>query len=201
MEGNRTIPWNVAHWLNRPPSVDIDGDDLIVSTADRSDFWRRTSYGFIHDNGHALLAALPLGTAIEVTYEADFEALFDQAGIMVRVDERTWVKAGVEFSDGVPQLGAVATREFSDWSLAPAPEWIRRPITVRASRSGDALTIRAHKGDGQWQLVRVTPLAPDVVANAGPFCCSPTRRGLVVRFTRFVRGAADASLHAEGPGV
>lgn len=189
------VPWTSARWLNEPPRVEIDGAALIVTTGDHTDFWRRTSYGFIHDNGHGLLSDFPNETAIEVAYEAEFAAQFDQAGILIRIDDRTWIKAGVELSDGVPQLGAVVTREFSDWSVAPAPDWVGIPITVRASRSGDAVTIRAHRGDGPWQLVRVAPLAADALAAAGPFTCSPTRAGLVVRFTRFARGPADASLH------
>jgi len=189
------IAWNEAHWLNEPSRTEIEGDDLVVFTEERTDFWRTTSYGFVRDSGHALLVDFPLGSSIEVTYESDFEAAFDQAGVMVRADAQNWVKAGVELSDGVPQLGAVATRDVSDWSMAPAPEWTRCSITVRASRSGDALTIRARKDDGPWQMVRVTPLDPRLAATAGPFCCSPSRAGLKVRFTRFVRGPADASLH------
>ena len=60
---------------------------------------------------------------MEVSFRLDFSAQFDQAGAFVRVDERTWTKAGVEVSDGEAQLGAVVTREFSDWSVGPVPEW------------------------------------------------------------------------------
>lgn len=194
-EAGELVPWTSAQWLNEPPRVEAADTALIVTTGDHTDFWRRTSYGFIHDNGHGLLIDIPNETAIEVTYEAEFASQFDQAGILIRIDDRTWIKAGVELSDGVPQLGAVVTREFSDWSVAPAPDWVGVPITVRASRSGDAVTIRARRGDGPWQLVRVAPLAADAIATAGPFTCSPTRAGLVVRFTRFARGPADASLH------
>ncbi len=195
METLRSIAWNEARWLNEPPQTRIDGGALEVLTGERTDFWRTTSYGFVRDSGHALLVDFPLGSAVEITYESDYEAAFDQAGVMVRADAQNWVKAGVELSDGVPQLGAVATRDFSDWSMAPAPEWTKRPITIRASRAGDALTIRAKKDGGPWQMVRVTPFDPRLVAGAGPFCCSPSRAGLKVRFTRFVRGPADATLH------
>ncbi|TKA74213.1 hypothetical protein B0A55_06297 [Friedmanniomyces simplex] len=32
-----------------------------------------------------------------------------------------WIKAGIEFFEGKPALGVVATDRFSDWSLAPMP--------------------------------------------------------------------------------
>ncbi|WP_106401365.1 DUF1349 domain-containing protein [Actinocorallia populi] len=189
------VPWEEAGWLNPPPGAERDGDALVVTTAEGGDFWRHTSYGFVHDDGHALLADLPDGTAVEVTFEADLTALYDQAGVMVRVDERTWVKAGVEATDGAPHLGAVVTHGTSDWSLAPVPDWAGTPVTVRASRSGDALTVRARSGDGPWRMVRLAYLPPDAAAKAGPFCCSPQRGGLQVRFTRFTLGPADTGLH------
>ncbi|MCX4969995.1 DUF1349 domain-containing protein [Streptomyces sp. NBC_00654] len=197
MDGQQTVDRSRATWLN-PPQASVDrGADLLVTTRDRGDFWRTTSYGFVHDDGHALLTGLPGGSAVEVTFVADFDTLYDQAGVMVRVDERNWIKAGIELTDGVPHLGAVVTREVSDWSMAPVPEWAGRRVTVRASRAGDALTVRARCEDGPWRMVRLAPLDPDAVALAGPFCCSPQREGLEVRFTGFTTGPADRSLHGE----
>ncbi|MEU4588479.1 DUF1349 domain-containing protein [Kitasatospora aureofaciens] len=195
MDGQRAIDWSEAAWLNPPLGVKPDAEGLLVTTRNRSDFWRTTSYGFVRDDGHALLTELPTGSAIEVTFAAQLDALYDQAGVMVRVDEQTWIKAGVEMTDGVPHLGAVVTRGQSDWSMAPVPDWAGRQVTVRASRDGDAVTIRARCEEGSWRMVRLAPLAPNAAASAGPFCCSPQREGLRVRFTRFVSGPADASLH------
>ncbi|MFE5581833.1 DUF1349 domain-containing protein [Kitasatospora sp. NPDC056531] len=195
MHPPRDIPWHEGSWLNPPADTRTDGTDLLVTARARSDFWRTTSYGFVRDDGHALLADFPPGSATEVTFVADFAALYDQAGLLIRVDPRTWIKAGVEMSDGLPHLGAVVTRGLSDWSLAPVPDWHARPVTVRASRTGDAITIRARCEDGPWRLVRLAPLAPDATATAGPFCCSPERDGLQVRFTRFTQSPADTALH------
>ncbi|MEU5589129.1 DUF1349 domain-containing protein [Streptomyces chrestomyceticus] len=196
------IGWDTdaAQWLNPPPEAVREpaatgGGTLVVTAAEGSDFWRRTSYGFDRDTGHALLTPFPADSAVEVSFIAAFDALYDQAGVMVRVDERTWIKAGVEMSDGAPQLGAVVTREWSDWSLAPVPSWVGREVTVRVSRSGDALTVRARREQEPWRMVRLAPLDPDATAAAGPFCCAPQRAGLRVRFTRFATGPADASLH------
>ncbi|MEU4717247.1 DUF1349 domain-containing protein [Micromonospora purpureochromogenes] len=192
----RDVDWTDGRWLREPVRVErTDGGDLLVEPGAESDFWRHTSYGFVHDDGPALLAPLPGGSAVEVSFRLDYGEQFDQAGVLVRVDERNWVKAGVEVSDGEPQLGAVVTREVSDWSVAPVPEWAGREVTVRVSRDGDALTVRARVDDEPWRLVRLAPLAPGAAASAGPFCCSPTRSGLTVRFTGWRQGPADRELH------
>ena len=194
------IPWSRGQWLNSPPSAALDGEHLVVEAAEGSDLWRTTSYGFVRDSGHALLAPLPPGTAVEVAFVAELPELYDQAGVLVRVDERTWTKAGVEQSDGACQLGAVATREVSDWSMAPVPDWTGREVTVRASRSGDALTLRARAAGEPWRMLRLVPLDPAADASAGPFTCAPSRAGLQVRFTGWRTGPADADLHDPGLG-
>jgi regulation of enolase protein 1 (concanavalin A-like superfamily) len=197
LDGQAAIGWDSATWLNPPAAVTTVDNDLIVTATAGSDFWRTTSYGFIHDDGHALLVPLPAGHAVEVSFVADFGQQFDQAGVLVHVDDRNWIKSGVEFCDGAPQLGGVVTREFSDWSAAPVPDWFGHLVTIRTSRSGDALAVRARRDDGPWQMIRLAPLAPDAQASAGPFCCAPSRDAdtLTVRFTRFSIGPADESLH------
>jgi regulation of enolase protein 1 (concanavalin A-like superfamily) len=189
------LPWSGGTWLNPPADTAVDGGDLVVTTREGSDFWRTTGYGFVRDDGHALLVPFPPGTAVEAGFVADFTGLYDQAGVLVRADAAHWIKAGVEVSDGEPQLGAVVTRETSDWSLNAVPEWAGREVTVRASRAGDAVTVRARCEDGPWRTVRLAWFDPAAEASAGLFCCSPQRAGLKVHFTRLATGPADASLH------
>jgi len=191
------MDWNSGTWTNAPDHVEVADDGMYVTAAEGSDAWRITSYGFVHDTEHALLAPLAPGTAMEVSFRLDFSAQFDQAGIFVKVDESTWIKAGVERSDGEDSLGAVVTRGVSDWSLSPVPGWRGRLVTIRASRAGDALIIRARADDEPWRLVRVAPLDPDAVVTAGPMCCAPTRAGLTVHFTGWQSGPADANLHPD----
>lgn len=144
-------------------------------------------------DAHALLA--PLDGAVEVTFGADFDQQFNQAGLVLRAGAETWLNAGVEFSDGTPQVGAVVTLGRSDWSVAPVPDWAGRRVTVRARRDGDAVTVRAREDDEPFRLVRVAWFPPEAEVQAGPYCCAPTRAGLVVRFRRWATGRADASLH------
>ena len=74
--------WRRLDWLNPPPQVARDQDDLLVTAAEGSDLWRTTSYGFIHDAGHALLTDFPDGTAAEVGFIADFSAQFSSVWII-----------------------------------------------------------------------------------------------------------------------
>ncbi|KQS09944.1 hypothetical protein ASG04_04970 [Curtobacterium sp. Leaf183] len=191
------IDWTTGTWTNAPARTEVTDDGMHVTAVEESDAWRITSYGFVHDTEHALLTPFEQDTAMEVAFHLDFSAQFDQAGIFVKVDETTWTKAGVERSDGADSLGAVVTRDVSDWSLAPVPGWHGRLVTVRASRSGDALTIRARVDDEPWRLVRVAPLDPDATVSAGPMCCAPSRADLTVHFTAWRTGPADASLHPD----
>jgi len=190
----REIGWDDASWLNPPVAVDRDGDALVVTAVGASDFWRQTAYGFVHDSGHALLSGIAVGEAVEVTFVASMSQLYDQAGLMVRVDERNWLKAGVEWSDGALQMSVVSTRERSDWSMRAAPAWTGKTVTVRASLADDAVTVRA-RCDGAWSLERVAPFLAEAPVLAGPMLCAPTRAGLQVCFTRFAVGPADPALH------
>lgn len=167
---------------------------LLVTAKENSDFWRTTAYGFIHNSGHALLNDFPQDSAVEVSWLLDYSEQFDQAGLLIWSDDEHWIKAGIEFADGAPQLGAVVTNKLSDWSVAPVPTWMNKVVHLRVSRSGDAITIRA-KCEGNWELVRLAPLAPNLNWKIGIHLASPTRSGLTVEFLEIKTGLADESLH------
>lgn len=194
--GMKPLPWPSMEWLHPPARAERDGEDLVVETKPGGDFWRVTSYGFVHDDGHFLGAPLPSAAAIEVTFDVDFAAQFDQAGLMLRVDAETWIKAGVELSDGQLLASAVVTRGRSDWSVAPLPARVAgSSFTIRASRTGDAVTIRYRVGGGQLRLLRLAYLPEEADVRAGIMTCSPSRGGLVVRFRPVLIGPPDAQLH------
>jgi regulation of enolase protein 1 (concanavalin A-like superfamily) len=190
----KEIPWSQGVWLNPPVNTVEVNSQLKVTTAHESDFWRNTSYGFVHDSGHALLTEFPAHSSMEVSFILDYTGQFDQAGIIVHSDSQHWIKAGVESADGFPQVGAVVTSINSDWSLAPVVHWFGKEVTVRASRTTDALTIRARCGDDD-QLIRLAPIDASLPMSAGPHCASPVSTSLEVTFTRWTHGDADLTLH------
>ena len=191
----RTVAWSEGRWTTAPTAA-VEEDAALVGTAKPSTAARRsTAYGFVHDTEHALVAPLEPGSAMEVAFTGDFSAEFDQAGVFVRVSDEEWTKAGVEFADGALQLGAVVTHRFSDWSVAPVPEWAGSRITVRISRAGDAITVRARAGEEPFRLVRLAYLDPAAVVEAGPMVCAPSRADLSVRFESWTLGPADSAIH------
>ena len=190
----KKIAWNEGSWSRKPASVSEFEGALKVESIEGSDWWRTTAYGFIHDDGHAMTIDFPNESAMEVSFILDFTEQFDQAGIFIRTDEANWIKGGVEFCDGYPQVGAVVTQNKSDWSSSRISEWMGKEVTVRASRSGDAVTIRAGIS-GDLQLVRVAPLDPARSWSAGPMTCAPSRAGLVTTFTSWSIGEPDQELH------
>lgn len=191
------IQWTSGTWLHEPPAHSVNGSTLVITTADQSDFWRSTGYGFNHDSGHALLSAFAPDTAMEVEFSASWSHAFDQAGIMMHADESHWIKAGLELADGVLGLGAVVTHERSDWSVGHVPDWLGASIRVRISRTRDAVTIRARTDRDPWRLVRLAPIDPDRQWRAGPFAASPSRAGLTVSFYSWTAVTPDEAIHHE----
>jgi regulation of enolase protein 1 (concanavalin A-like superfamily) len=190
----KEISWSQGVWLNPPVNASEENSHLKVTAIHESDFWRNTSYGFVHDSGHALLTEFPAHSSMEVSFILDYTGQFDQAGIIVHSDSQHWIKAGVERADGFPQVGAVVTSINSDWSLAPVVHWFGKEVTVRASRTTHALTIRARCGDDD-QLIRLAPIDASLPMSAGPHCASPVSTSLEVTFTRWTHGDADLTLH------
>jgi len=171
-------------WTNSPPKSNIVGDTLHVTSAHDTDFWRITSYGFIHDNGHFFGKKVNESFTAQVRIHADFKDLYDQAGLMVRISEKTWIKVGAEFSDGQLMFSTVLTDGKSDWSVMPAPAytdgfWIRITVSdgvVRAQYSVDKKN---------WPMLRLAPFPNAAQYSVGPMCCTPKGKGLEVKFSEF----------------
>jgi hypothetical protein len=178
-----------GRWLNEPTKAEASEIELSVTTDANTDFWRQTHYGFVRDSGHFYAFEVDGDFTAQVRVQAHFQHLYDQAGLMVRLDERRWVKTGIEFSDGYGLLGSVLTNDVSDWATGryegdPSDFWIR--VTVQLG----VLRIQA-SGDGQtWPLVRLCPFPKMDRYLVGPMCCTPERSGLEVRFREWQVGPA-----------
>ena len=170
-----------ARWHSEPPQWGWNGDALIVTTAEKTDFWQGTYYGFHRDDGHFLGLAQSGDFTASLEFDAAYETLYDQAGLMLRTDAENWVKAGIEYSDGVKNFSVVITRHGqSDWSVIAAPD-VSGPQTIRLTRIGQAIIVHYLKATG-WHLMRLGETAMKDSVMVGPMTCSPERDGLQARF-------------------
>lgn len=190
------IGWQEGQWTNLPAqTTELAGGALSVVAKEGSDAWRQTYYGFTHASEHALLAPWEGAGGMEVSFLLDYQEQFDQAGVFVRAAKDVWIKAGVEFADGIAQLGAVVTHGQSDWSLAPVPSWQGQVVTVGITRHEDAVVIRARAGEEPDRLVRVAHMPRSASLEAGPHLAAPSRSGLTVRFDAWRKTGPERGIH------
>jgi regulation of enolase protein 1 (concanavalin A-like superfamily) len=185
-------------WVNEPASWQGDAADLSLTTAKSTDFWRKTFYGFTRDNGHAYLRPVSGDFSASATVLGAYEQLYDQAGLMLRIDERNWIKTGIEYTDGLMHFSVVVTREVSDWSVIPLPDASpKSEVRVRLTRHDDAVRVQYAIDGSPWRMARLAPfLAGD--AHVGVMACSPEREGFRARFRGIEVGKAiDRQLHDE----
>jgi len=146
-----------CRWLNEPDRWALMPDGLRVTTNQATDFWRQTHYGFTRDSGHFFGRKVHGGFTGSLRIRAQYATLYGQAGFMVRIDEATWIKAGIELADGEPLLGSVLTAGQSDWATGPfrgdaSDFWIR--VTVE----GGVLRLQVSADGQRWPLMRLCPL-------------------------------------------
>jgi len=157
---------------------------LAVTAGAKTDFWRTTHYGFVRDNGHLRFQRWEGDFVAEVTVAGDYREQYDQAGLMVRLDERVWLKCGVEFVDGVQQASAVITRDHSDWSVAPLPG-NPRSLRLRVERTGPDIEVRYAFDGRRFELLRLARLTGAPTLLLGPMCAAPEGAGFRATFEGF----------------
>ncbi len=170
-------------WLNVPAAYSGGAHDLRITTDERTDFWQDTFYGFQRDNGHAYLTPVSGDFTAGVIVRGDYEHLYDQAGMMLRIDDRNWIKTGIEYTDGLMHFSVVVTNGSSDWSVIPLHgASTDDDVRVRITRHDDAVRVQFSLNGAPWQLARLAPFSA-ADASVGVMACSPERGGLKAQFT------------------
>lgn len=172
------------HWFNPPPTWQEEDGRITVTTGPKTDFWRKTHYGFINDNGHFYYQVVAGDFRAEVQVMGDYRELYDQAGLMLRIDSEYWIKTGIEFFDGFQHASAVVTRDFSDWSVVRLPEPPER-LFLRLERQKEAVNIFYSLDGAAYGLLRSAYLPPTVSIQVGVMCCSPTGPAFTCAFEGF----------------
>ncbi|TPK97092.1 MULTISPECIES: DUF1349 domain-containing protein [unclassified Mesorhizobium] len=175
-------------WLNPPPHHTVGDGTFTVRTGKETDFWRETFYGFWRDNGHFLYRSVEGDFSAEVTVQGDYKVLYDQAGLMLRLSETHWIKAGIEYTDGLAYFSVVVTNDTSDWSLVAIAAG-KDGVRIRLTRHAEAIRIQyLDASDGHWKPVRLAYFPISKSVDVGMMCCSPQREGFEATFSGFTIG-------------
>lgn len=168
-------------WMNDPASCSQSGARLLVQSRAQTDFWRKTFYGYITDNGHFFRLTASGDFTFQARINGQYVALYDQAGIMVRLDPENWMKCGTEFFDGQRHASVVFTRDFSDWSTMPDLS-NSGPIWWRVVRKKDSIETLCSRDRKSFMSVRQGYFVPGVKVGVGIMCAAPEGPGFEAVF-------------------
>lgn len=171
-------------WQNPPQVWHQDGAHLTLTVPPNTDYWRTTHYGFVHDNGPFRFMSRNGNFEAKVKISAQYRELYHQAGLMVRLDEKNWIKAGIEFVNGHQNVSAVVTRNFSDWSVLPRSDSPAQ-IWLRLQRYNDTVQISYSLDGAKWTMVRLAYFPPNVPVKIGMVSAAPGKLPLDVSFDDF----------------
>jgi regulation of enolase protein 1 (concanavalin A-like superfamily) len=169
------------NWLNAPASVSYGAGVVTAKTRPRTDFWRKTYYGYVTDNGHFYYVPVFGEFTFRARVTGKYATLYDQAGLMVRLDEKNWMKCGTEFVDGKRRASVVVTHDFSDWSTM---DDLSQTAAVywRVVRKKDSLEAQVSEDGAEFFTVRQGYFQPFVEVQVGLMCAAPEGAGFEATF-------------------
>jgi uncharacterized protein len=168
-------------WLNPPQSTRWANGQLIVRSRAKTDFWRKTFYGYITDNGHFLSLPVDGDFTFQARISGKYADQYDQAGLMVRIDAQQWIKCGTELVDKRRNASVVFTRDFSDWSTLPDLSQ-SAPVWWRAVRQKDSIETQCSLDGKSFMTVRQGYFPPRIRASVGIMCAAPEGKGFDALF-------------------
>jgi regulation of enolase protein 1 (concanavalin A-like superfamily) len=172
-------------WFNEPKKWEGNAQKLNVTVDPGTDYWRITHYDFIRDSGPFYYQEVAGDFEATVKVTGSYQELFHQAGLMVRIDNKNWIKTGIEYVDGVQNVSAVVTREVSDWSVVPRND-SPKSIWLKLLRKGDYVQVEYSFNNKDFKMLRLAYFPPKVKAQIGIVAAAPGKKSFPVVFEDFV---------------
>lgn len=173
------------NWFNEPEKWEIkDKNTFSLFVPGKTDYWRISHYGFTVDDAPFYYATYGGEFEVKVKITGNYVTTFDQMGLMLRINEEEWIKAGVEFVNGKQNVSAVVTHKTSDWSVvelekAPASIW------MKAVRKLDAVEIFYSFDDKKYTMLRTCYFKDNTPVMVGLVAACPDGKGFNATFENF----------------
>ncbi|MDN3689228.1 DUF1349 domain-containing protein [Cyclobacterium jeungdonense] len=173
--------WDGFQWMNEPRQWSVEEKGLRLLTDRQTDFWRITHYDFVKNDGHFYYRELQGSFTCQLRFSGNYQDLYDQAGLMLRLDDTTWIKAGIEYVSSTAKASAVVTRDFSDWSIRELRE-VPIDFWVRAKRARDHVEISFSVDSENFEMLRLAYFPPSASLQVGIMAASPKGEGFETIF-------------------
>jgi len=170
-------------WLNEPREWISRNDGLSARSEAKTDFWRKTHDSEIRHSGHYYFNTVAGDFTAQVRITGEYNSQYDQAGLMLRIDNQTWLKCGIEFLEGKQYASAVVTRDYSDWSITPLSNPIA--IWVQCARRGRTFTVRYSLDGIEYEMIRQSYLTDETELQVGMMLAAPKGNGFGVLFEHY----------------
>lgn len=171
-------------WFNEPQDWKIKSNKLEMQTTAQTDYWRISHYGFTVDDAPFYYATYGGEFEAKVKISGDYQARFDQAGLMLRIDHENYIKAGIEYVDGKYNISTVVTHKTSDWSIITLDKPVKH-IWIKAVRRLDAIELFYSFDDKEYFLMRNAWMPDNTPIMVGMMAASPDGQGFKAKFEDF----------------
>ena len=171
-------------WFNEPAQWEIKDNALTMSVTPKSDYWRISHYGFTVDDAPFYYATYGGEFEVKVKVTGDYRVRFDQAGLMLRIDHKNYIKAGIEFVDGKYNLSTVVTHNTSDWSVITLDKPVPY-IWIKAVRRLDAVEVFYSFDGKEYTMMRNAWLQDNTPVMVGLMGACPDGEGFNATFEHF----------------
>lgn len=171
-------------WYNEPAKWAVCDGALLMEVTPKSDYWRISHYGFTVDDAPFYYATYGGEFEAKVKITGDYQARFDQAGLMVRIDHENYIKAGIEYVGGKYNLSVVVTHTTSDWSVITLDKPVES-VWIKAVRRRDAVEVFYSFDDKEYVMMRNAWLKDNTPVMVGMMGACPDGNGFNVCFDNF----------------
>lgn len=194
------VDFTNGKWTFEPKHFEVTSESVSITTEPETDFWQRSYYGFRNDNAPALQIESGDNFTFTTKVSFDYQAQFDQCGLIIYLDSENWFKASIEYeNEEFSRLGSVVTNlGYSDWATSDIP--LPNEIWYRLSRRGPDFLIESSLDGKVFKQMRIfhlhklgettsemgkcnPPLPANNTVSFGLYACSPLKSSFTAKFT------------------
>jgi uncharacterized protein len=174
-------PGNGLKWINPPSEWDFSSKNILnINAPAGSDYFQDPAGIHIRGSAPFLYKEIKGDFVITTRLEAEMKSEYDSGCLMLMSNDTNWAKLCFEFSNRVPIIVSVVTRDYSDDCNSEKVE-VKSPY-LRADRLKNCFSFHYSNDGKNWKLIRYFGMNAGNEIKAGVVAQSPSGQGCRVSF-------------------